>query len=134
LFYCNFSGTIQKNNSKKTKTEQTEEKQRMKEKRVNKWRWSKRRSDKKMRGTRAQIKGEELEKKRNEKRKRSSPSSFSLDNNSFSTNNCPPISLKCCSSSEKHAIIKEFDTLKSDIGFNHCYCYKRVAINLCMVS
>jgi hypothetical protein len=42
----------------------------MKEKRVNKWRWSKRRSDKKMRGTRAQIKGEELEKKRNEKKEK----------------------------------------------------------------
>jgi hypothetical protein len=37
-------------------------------------------------------------------------------------------------SSEKHAIIKEFDTLTSDVGFNHCYYCMRVAINLCMVS
>jgi hypothetical protein len=37
-------------------------------------------------------------------------------------------------SSEKHAISKEFDTLTSDVGFNHCYYCKRVAINLCMVS
>ncbi len=107
----------------------------MKEKRVNKRGQSKRRSDKKMRQTRAQIKGTELKKKHNEtKSKRPSSSSFSLNDNSFSTNNCPPISLKCCSSSEKHAIIKEFDTLTSDISFNHCYCCKRVAINLCMVS
>jgi hypothetical protein len=33
-----------------------------------------------------------------------------------------------------HAIIKEFDTLTSEISFNHCYCCKRVVINLCMAS
>jgi hypothetical protein len=110
-------------------------KRRMKEKRVIKWKQSKRKFAKKMRQTRAQIKGDELEKKCNKtKSERNSPPSFSLNEDLFSTNKCPPISLKCCSSSEKHAIIKEFDTLTSDIGFNHCYCCKRVAINLCMVS
>jgi hypothetical protein len=106
----------------------------MKEKRVTKRRQSKSRSDKKMRQTTAQIKGEELEKGAMKQSKRNSPPSFSLNEDSFSTNNCPPISLKCCWSSEKHAIIKEFNTLTSDIGFNHCYCCKRVAINLWMVS
>jgi hypothetical protein len=106
----------------------------MKEKRVTKQKQSKRRSNKKMRRTRAQI-NEELEKKCNEaKSKRSSPSSFSLDDDSFSTNNCPPISLKYCSSSEKHAIIKGFDTLTSEISFNHCHCCRRIAMNLCMAS
>jgi hypothetical protein len=87
---------------------------------------SKRKFAKKTRRTKAQIKGDELGKKRDKtKGKRNSPPSFSLKEDSFSTNNCPPISLKCCSCSEKHAIIKEFDTLSSDIVFNHCYCCKR---------
>jgi hypothetical protein len=107
----------------------------MKEKRVIKWKQSKRKFAKKMRQTRAQIKGDELEKKCNKtKSERNSSPSFSFNEDLFSTNNCPPINLKCCSRSEKSAIIKEFDTLTSDIGFNHCYCCKRVAINLCMVS
>lgn len=120
---------------RKEKQNKWKKKQRMKEKRVIKRKQSKRKFAKKMRQTRAQIKGDELEKKRNKtKSERNSPPSFSFNEDLFSTNNCPPINLKCCSRSEKSAIIKEFDTLTSDIGFNHCYCCKRVAINLCMVS
>jgi hypothetical protein len=67
----------------------------MKEKRVIKQKQSKRNFAKKMRQTRAQIRGDELEKRCNKtKGEKNSPCSFSLNEDSFSTNNCPPISLK----------------------------------------
>jgi hypothetical protein len=134
LFCCNFQEQSKETIERRRKQNKWKKKQKLKEKRVTKQKQSKRKFAKKMRQTKAQIKGDEFEKKCNEKSRRRAPSSFSLHDDFFSTNNCPPISLKCCSSSKKHAIIKEFETLTTDISFNHCHCCKIVAINLCMAS
>lgn len=62
-FIVTFQEQSNESIERRQKQNERKKKQRMKEKRVTKRRQSKRRSDKKMRQTRAQIKGDKLEKK-----------------------------------------------------------------------